>query len=188
MTEAELRELLETTRYLKARQDILDLIMREARARDRQDVDQIASCYWPEGFDEHGPSICPAPKYPEKANAGHAAFFAATSHNITNHLCQIEGDTAWCESYVVGGLLTKDESLTRIALGRYIDQVERRANENGGAEWRILNRRCTVEIASEGSAQWLHDKAVKGFLRGEWSKQDPSYLRPVVIDGPGKRW
>ena len=42
--EADLRDLAKTVGYLKDRQDILDCIVRECRARDRQDVEQIASC------------------------------------------------------------------------------------------------------------------------------------------------
>ena len=143
-------DLAATIHWLKDRQDIYDLIVREARGRDRQDVELTASCYWPDGFDEHGPSITPAPDYPARANAGHAMFFAATSHNITNQSAEIHGDTATCETYVVGGLLSSDEQTCKIAPGRYIDRLERR---NG--EWRILHRRCIVDMVLEGSAEWL---------------------------------
>lgn len=179
----ELAQLRAVVRHLKDRQDILDCITREARGRDRQDEAITASCYWPEGFDEHGPMITPAPDYPARANAGHARFFAATAHNLTNHSCEIDGDTATAETYVVGGLLAQDEQTARLACGRYIDRLERR---NG--EWRILHRRCTVEIVVEGSAEWLHSPAVKGFLRGEWSRDDVSYQRPVTVGTDGRRW
>ncbi len=59
--ESELAQLRSTVQYLKDRQDILDCIVREARGRDRQDVELTASCYWPEGSDEHGAIITPAP-------------------------------------------------------------------------------------------------------------------------------
>jgi hypothetical protein len=93
MTEADFTEIRQTMSYLKDRQDILDCVQRESRARDRQDIEQIAGCWWLEGIDEHGPMINPMPEYPERANAGHRAFFAMTSHNITNHLCEIDGNT-----------------------------------------------------------------------------------------------
>src|SRR5690554_3320557 len=98
----ELADLRKSVQVLKDRQDILDCIVRESRARDRQDAEQIASCWWPEGVDEHGAYMHPAELYPARANAGHAANFNATSHNITNHLCELDGDTAYCESYVMG--------------------------------------------------------------------------------------
>ena len=56
-----------------------------------------------DGVDEHGPVITGMPDYPAKANLGHSTNFNMTSHNITNHLCEIDGDTAYCESYVIGG-------------------------------------------------------------------------------------
>ena len=181
--EAELAQLRSTVQYLKDRQDILDCIVREARGRDRQDVELTLSCYWPEGSDEHGPIITPAPDYPARANAGHAAFFTATSHNITNHTCEIVGDTAYCESYVVGGLLSLDQQTCKIAPGRYVDTLERR---NG--EWRILIRRTTVDMVIEGDASWLHSKAVSGFLKGIWNKDDPSYRRPNLPGPKDQRW
>lgn len=173
--EDKIDELLATTRYLKDRQDILDCIQRESRGRDRQDVDVINSCWWEDGVDEHGAVINKAPEYAERANKGHQMFFNLTSHNITNSLCEIDGDTAYCESYVIGGLHWKDkDNITSVAFGRYIDQLEKR---NG--EWRILTRRCTIEMTSDGDSSWLHSEAIKGFLKGLWSREDPSYERPI---------
>jgi hypothetical protein len=183
MDESEFTTLRDTVRLLKDRQDILDCIVRECRGRDRQDVEMTTSCYWPDGSDEHGPIITPALDYPKRANAGHAMFFTATSHNITNHSCEIVGDTAYCESYVIGGLLSLDQQNCKIAPGRYVDQLERR---NG--EWRILTRRTVIDMAVEGDASWLHSKAVSGFLKGLWNKQDPSYRRPNLPDVNDKRW
>ena len=181
--EAELESLKSTVQQLKDRQDILDCIQRESRARDRQDTEMIASCWWEDGVDEHGPVVVQAPDYPERANKGHRAGFNMTSHNITNHLCELDGDTAYCESYVVGGLFWKHEDTTTIAFGRYLDQLERR---NG--EWRILTRRCTLEMSANADGSWIRSEPVKGFLKGLWSKEDPSYERPIVSKPDGVRW
>lgn len=182
---SELDELRATVRHLKDRQDILDCIVRECRGRDRQDVEQIASCWWNDGVDEHGAVVTFAPDYPERANAGHRAGFQMTSHNITNHLCEINGDTAYCESYVVGGLFWKDAAKTSIAFGRYIDQLEKR-----DGEWRIAVRRCTIEMTADADPNWVFSDPVKGFLKGQWSKEDPSYERPIVWKDKeeGLRW
>jgi hypothetical protein len=169
--------------YLKDRQEILDCIVREARGRDRHDVELTRSAYWDDAYDEHGANVTPAPEYPAKANAGHAAFFSATQHNLANHTCEIAGDVAYCETYVVGTLLTKDQQTTIIAPGRYIDQMERR---NG--EWRIAARRCTVEMSAQGKTHFLHSAAVKGFLKGQWSRDDVSYQRPVELNPNDARW
>ncbi|TGD73322.1 nuclear transport factor 2 family protein [Mangrovimicrobium sediminis] len=170
---------------LENRQQIIDCIQRESRARDRQDVAQINSCWWEDGQDEHGPLITRAPEYAERANAGHRALFNMTSHNITNHLCEIDGDTAYCESYVIGGLFWLDDQTTTIAMGRYLDQLEKR-----DGEWRMLTRRCTIEMSATTDGGWVHSENVKGFLKALWDGNDPSYQRPVVAQprSEGVRW
>ena len=185
ISDEQFAQLKQMVQHQQDRQDILDCIVRESRARDRQDVEMIAGCWWAEGVDEHGPIVTNAPDYPAKANAGHAANFNMTSHNITNHLCEIVGNSAYCESYVVGGLFWLDGKTTTIAMGRYIDELEKR---NG--EWRLLKRRCTIEMSANSDATWVYSKNVKGFLKGLWSADDPSYERPVVprAKTEGVRW
>lgn len=185
MSEADgLRRLTADIALLRDRQDILDCIVREARGRDRHDVALTRSAYWDDAFDEHGPSITSASNYPARANAGHAAFFSATQHNLANHSCELDGDVAHCETYVVGTLLSKDQRTCIVAPGRYIDRMERRHGE-----WRIALRRCTVEMSVEGGADFVHSPAVKGFLRGVWDRSDPSYQRPLSLDGTDEsRW
>jgi hypothetical protein len=182
-TDEEFRKLQATVRQLQDRQAILDCIQRECRARDRQDVDQIAGCWWEDGQDEHGPIITRAPDYPARANRGHGANFHMTSHNITNHLCEISGDTAHCESYVIGGLFWLNGKTTTLAFGRYLDRLERR---NG--EWRLLVRRCTIEMTADADASWVYSKNIQGFLKPLWSKDDPSYERPYDAKKAGVRW
>jgi len=183
MEQEEIGQLRATVRKMQDRQDILDCIVREARGRDRHDSALTASCYWPDGWDEHGPSITGASEYPERANAGHAAFFSATSHSLTNHSCELDGDDAVCETYVLGALLSKDGSRCILSPGRYIDHMQRREGE-----WRIKARRTIVDMALEGSAEWLATPALKGFLKGTWDAADVSYSRPVVIGADGERW
>jgi hypothetical protein len=180
--EAEMVLIRKDVQYLRDRQAILDCLVREARGRDRHDAALTTSCYWDDGADEHGRLVTPGPEYAEKANAGHRAAFAANSHNLTNHTCEIEGDVASCETYVMGGLLSLDEKTCKIALGRYVDRLERR---NG--EWRIKLRRCLIDMVAEGDASWVKSVAVSGFLKGLRSKDDASYQRPIVVSS-GERW
>ena len=122
---------------MKDRQDILDCLTREARGRDRHDAELTASCYWEDGEDEHGLSITPGPHYGEKANAGHRAVFSGNSHNLTNHTCQIDGDVAYCETYVMGGLLSLDQKPARSrwagisTIGAQKRRVENQAKTHG---------------------------------------------------------
>ncbi|MCX7285009.1 MAG: nuclear transport factor 2 family protein [Novosphingobium sp.] len=188
MSDGDLAGLAAAVRSLGDRQEILDCIMREARGRDRQDCDLIASCWWPDGIDEHGPIVSPALGYPERANAGHARFFSATMHHITTHTCEIEGDTAHCETYVVGTMLSPDRQSMKIAPGRYLDRLERRTEAQGKPQWRLLFRRCTVEMSLDGSAEWVNGPMCQGFLRSVWSKDDVSYQRPIEVGSDGERW
>lgn len=181
--EAELAQLKATVRHLHDRQQILDVIVRESRGRDRHDAALTASCYWPDGADEHGPVPFPALDYPEIANKGHAGAFAMNQHNLANHTCEIAGDTAYCETYVMGTLLSLDGLTCTMAAGRYMDQLEKREGE-----WRILWRRSTVEAALQGDASWLQTPPVKGFLKGTRDHDDLSYQRPYAVGGPGARW
>jgi hypothetical protein len=181
--EKELEQIRGTLQSLKDRQDILDCITREARGRDRHDAELTASCYWADGADEHGLFITPGPQYGEKANAGHRAAFSGNSHNLANHTCHIDGDVAHCETYVMGGLLSLDEKSCKIALGRYIDQLQRR---NG--EWRIKLRRTVIDMVAEGDAGWLSTPAISGFLKGLRSSEDPSYRRPIQGTPADARW
>ena len=182
-TRGELEHLKAMVESLQDRQDILDCLQRECRARDRQDAAQIASCWWEDGVDEHGPVITMAPDYPERANKGHRDNFSMTSHNITNHLCDIQGDTAYCESYVVGGLFWKNGKTTTIAFGRYLDKLEKR-----DGEWRLHTRRCTIEMTADTDASWVYSNNIKGFLKARWDGCDPSYDRPIVASSKGERW
>lgn len=181
--ESELAELRAALRTLQDRQAILDCIQRECRARDRQDAAQITSCWWEDGVDEHGSVITRVPDYAARANMGHAMTFNMTSHNITNHICEIDGDTAHCESYVIGGLFWQDDKTTTMAFGRYLDRLERR-----GGEWRLHTRKCTIEMTANADATWVYSKNVKGFLKARWDGKDPSYDRPFTASTEGLRW
>src|SRR5687768_5026772 len=100
-------DLIRDVQYLMDRQAILDVVMRQARGHDRHDVDLMTSCFWEDGADEHGSVVTPGPDYGETANGWHSGGFVAHNHNITNHTCEIVGDTAHCESYVLGTMLPR---------------------------------------------------------------------------------
>jgi SnoaL-like domain len=169
--------------YLADRQAILDCIVREIRGRDRQDVELTRSAFWEDALDEHGPKVAPAHEYPEQQNAGHAAFFKATSHNLSNHTCEIDGDVAHCETYVVGAMLLKNLKSTILLIGRYLDRLERR-----DGEWRIALRRTIVDSSLLGDASFLQTPMVAGFPKGLWTRDDPSYHRPLDLALPVERW
>ena len=127
MTDDQLQTLLADVQYLKDRQAILDVVMRHARGHDRHDAELMNSCFWDDGVDEHGQFVTPGPEYGSWANTVHTAGYLLHMHNITNHTCEIDGDTAHCESYVIGALLPRSApGRAKFVSGRYLDRLERR--------------------------------------------------------------
>ena len=180
----ELEALRRDVRYLKDRLDILDCVNNQSRGHDRHDVELMTSVYHDDGIDEHGPTVKLGPDYGEWANEVHSATFEDHLHNITTHTCEIEGDAAHCESYVIGSMLARDGKTMLLMGGRYLDRLERR----DGA-WRIALRRCTIEWALSGDGSLLRSGAFKGFLKGTWDQNDLSYARPLEADSePAERW
>jgi hypothetical protein len=169
---------------LTDRQEILDCVIRNSRGNDRFDVELVTSSYHPDAWHELGHSRIPGPEYGHHANKAHGALFEVNLHNITMQSCEIDGDVAHAESYVIGLFTDKGAQMSRMLAGRYIDRLERR---NG--KWRITLRRATVEIAMEGKAILPNGKTPPGtgYLKGSRDRSDPSYHRPLTSDG-GERW
>ncbi|MDH4042615.1 MAG: nuclear transport factor 2 family protein [Gammaproteobacteria bacterium] len=180
-----IEQLVKDVAYLKDRTAILDCISRHARGHDRFDVDMLTDAYHEDGVDEHGYAINPGPKYAEWANAVHAAGSILHTHNITTHNCEIDGDVANCESYVMVALLNNDGASARIISGRYVDRLEKR-----DGEWKIALRRSTVDVLIAGDAAILKAPMFKeqGYCKGVRNKQDVSYQRPLSLDATAERW
>jgi len=181
----DLAQLQRDVRYLMDRQAILDCISRHARGHDRHDVELLGDAYHEDGIDEHGYAINPGPRYAQWANAVHAAGSLLHTHNITTHLCEIDGDVAHCESYVIVGLLNNDGKSARMISGRYIDRLERR-----DGVWKIALRRSTVDLLLSGDAAMLQAPlfTAQGYGKGTRDKRDVSYQRPLNLDVTPERW
>ncbi|MCP3810943.1 nuclear transport factor 2 family protein [Mycobacteriaceae bacterium Msp059] len=173
-------------RFLLDRTEILDCVARHARGCDRHDVDLIASAYHPDGVDEHGHTINAGPDYGAWANETHAETSRVHTHNITTHTCEIDGDTAHAESYVIVVLIGIDGKSAQFITGRYIDRLERRDDQ-----WRIVVRRSTVEGMFLADARVLQSSffTEKGYLVGTRDQSDLSYDRPLSLDNSAPaRW
>lgn len=183
-TDDQLQQLLKDVQYLKDRQAILDVITRQARAHDRHDAELMDTCFWEDGVDEHGQFVTPGPEYGEWANKLHTQGFFLHMHNITNHSCEIDGDTAHCETYVIGSLLPKSSpGRAQFVSSRYLDRLEKR---NG--EWRISVRRTSIEVEIEGDSKWPANPISETFPKGAWDTGDLSYARPLQLDSPSPFW
>jgi len=182
--EARLAELERKVQYLTDRQDILDCLTRTSRGNDRFDKELIVGAYHEGGLHELGTNLISGADYGDHANHAHAAISETNLHNVTMHSCDIDGDVAHCESYVIGLFADKGAATSRILAGRYIDRLERR-----DGKWGIVLRRATVEVAMEGKAILPNGSGVQGsgYLKGNRDKTDPSYDRPLTTEGGG-RW
>ncbi len=183
---ADIDVLLRDVRYLLDRSAIQDCIARHARGCDRHDVDLIRSAYHDDGVDEHGFAINSGPDYGSWANQTHAETSMVHTHNITTQLCEIDGDTAHAESYVIVVLISPDGTSAQFITGRYLDRLERR-----DGQWCIALRRSTVEGMFLADARVLQSRFFKekGYLVGTRDRRDLSYARPLTMEAPETaRW
>ena len=185
MTDAEFEELRADVRYLKDRQEILDCVARYARGCDRFDAEVLASAFHDDGVDEHGFTVNPGSKYPEWANEQHSRGSLQNMHHITTHTCEIDGNVAHAESYVIGLMLNHDGVTARLLAGRYLDRLEKREGQ-----WRLAVRRSTAEVCFAGDATLMTQAAFvdRHFPKGARNLTDLSYARPLEIDTPAEVW
>ena len=183
--EEEFLKLKSTVQELKDRQDILDCIQRESRARDRQDVAMIESCWWGDGVDEHGAVVSKAFEYAARANKGHSSNFNMTSHNITNCLCEIKGDTAYCESWSWAACSGLTAKRPRSRLGdTSISWSD--ARENGALSRDAAPSRCRpIPMAPGYIRRTLRDSSRGSGTRMILLTRDRSSQSRMASDGSG---
>lgn len=162
-----------------AKQDISDVIMRYARAIDRADGPLLHSCYWEDAIEEHANSYTgPAHDYIDGAmkrlQGGDVMM-----HNVGNIHTELEGDTAWVETYLITfARFPKDGvSWDTLTGGRIFDKFERR---NG--EWKIAHRKIVLdwnrdEPSCEGWCLGLFKPEDPRTIMGEKGKGDLTYTR-----------
>jgi len=177
--ETDLERLRDDVQYLMDRSAILDCISAHARGHDRHDAEMITNAYHPDGIDEHGKAVHSGTDYAAWINRVHAAGSQVHTHNITTHTCEITGDTAHCDSYVLVCLLNHDGVTARLISGRYIDRLEKR-----DGKWKIAARRSTVELMFTADASILETDVFndQGYPRGTRDRLDPSYQRPLTLE------
>ena len=159
---------------LIARAEITDVIQRLARGTDRLDRDLMASCYHPDGFDDHNSFRGSGEEFADWA-CEVLPHFAATTHFIAMPHIRRDGDVARVDTYCVAhhvGHPGEDGMATDMVMGlRYVDRFERR-----GGEWRIARRVCafdwnyTVPFDPAATFQWDED-----FTRGARDRTDITY-------------
>jgi hypothetical protein len=162
---------------LADRQDILDCLIRFSRGMDRFDRDLFLSAFHPDAVIAAGDFVGgPAGLY-DWARPMHEEGQVATGHNLLNHSCEVDGDTAHCETYYLFVGRNRDET-NWMAGGRYIDRLERRDRA-----WRIAVRTTVIEwsgLAPPLPLPFADTPDLHGNGAPSRSPADPSYQRPLV--------
>jgi len=159
------------------RQDILDCLVRFSRGMDRFDKSLFLSAFHSDAIIAAGEFVGSPFKLYEWARKLHERGQSSTHHNLLNHSCDIDGDTAHTETYYLFVGRNRDAS-NWMAGGRYIDRLEKRkglwkiALRTNAIEWSGMVPTMPIPFAEVADAQ-LNGVATR-------SSKDMSYRRPLV--------
>lgn len=159
------------------RQDIMDCLIRFSRGIDRFDRELFLSAFHADATIAAGPFVGGPADLCDWSFAMHQDYQILTQHDLLNHSCEIDGDTAHCETYYLFVARNRDES-AMLAGGRYVDRVERR-----DGQWKIALRTNAIEWSVAPTSVPLPFGDLPGIdLNGtsERSRADISYIRPLV--------
>jgi hypothetical protein len=159
------------------RQDILDCLTRFSRGMDRFDRELFLSAFHADATIAAGDFVgSPGDLYDWASNM-HEQGQSATHHNLLNHTCDLDGDTAHTETYYLFVGRNRDES-NWIAGGRYIDRLERR-----DGQWRIALRTNAIEwsgLVPTMPVPFMDVPDIHVNGTPSRSTNDPSYQRPLT--------
>ena len=126
-----------TVEELLIREEIGDVIKRLARGTDRLDRELMASCYHPDGFDDHNSFRGSGTEFADWV-CQVLPHFDATMHFVGAPAIRVDGDTAQCDTYCIAHHVSGSEDMI---LGlRYVDRFERR-----DGRWLIARRVCAFD-------------------------------------------
>lgn len=122
---------------LIAREEIKDVIKRLARGTDRLDEELMASCYHPDGFDDHNSFRGTGAEFARWV-CEVLPHFEATHHVVADPYIRLAGDVAQVDTYCEAHHVGRGSDLV---LGlRYVDRFERR-----DGTWLIARRVCAFD-------------------------------------------
>lgn len=158
------------------KQEIYELLCRYCRARDRYDLPGMLDCFHDEatgllvGF--KGVSDGPIITY-HQSEIETFKTFAGCQHYITNFLCDVKGDAAMAETYLLsfGWGMPTPEGLVNLTLSnRYIDRFERR-----DGEWKIIRREFYRNFMRKDHDFLETPSAANGWPKYFHDDRDPAY-------------
>lgn len=165
------------------RHDIHAAIKRISRGIDRFDRDLFLSGYHDDAVIDAGSMVGDPARVYEIGRALHDAGQSATLHHLTNHSCDIDGDTAHAETYFIYVGRNRADADAKVSNwaggGRYVDRLERR-----DGEWRVAFRLTIMEWSGSIAANEvpLFAEVPDSGLNGTAARgpEDPSYRRPFT--------
>jgi hypothetical protein len=167
--------------YLVDRQQVLDCLTRFSRGMDRFDRELFVSAFHADAVIAAGEFVGGPIELYDWASRLHAQGQVSTHHNLLNHSCDIDGDTAHAETYYLFVGRNRDES-NWIAGGRYLDRLERR-----GGDWKIALRTNAIEwsgMVPSLAIPYANLPGVHGNGAPARDRSDPSYQRPLLNRRP----
>ena len=136
-----------TVEDLLAREEITDVIKNLARGTDRLDRELMASCYHPDGTDDHNVFRGTGTEFAQWV-VDTLPHFQATMHFIGPPRIRNDGDRAKVDTYCVAHHVSKLDDAGQqsdMVLGlRYVDRFERRVHDGAGI-WLIAARVCAFD-------------------------------------------
>ena len=188
------REKLEAAlTQLLDRQAIHDCLMNYSRGVDRLDRELLLSIYHPDAIDDHGMFVGNREEFADWVIGMHSGTHLMHQHALFNHSCDLDGDTAHCETYYMFAAMNQVGQPLVVSGGRYIDRFEKR-----DGRWAIAARLCVRDWAPLETQPDPEDpstmtairavlpEAVREFMGSQpptaRDRTDPSYSRPLTID------
>lgn len=174
-------ELERMVRELADREAIRSCLATYCRAVDRMDRDLLLSVYHVDAIDDHGLWLGNREELADRVFAFQSRHNTATQHYITNHLCELDGDVAHCETYYMLAATNPEGSPLSVSGGRYVDRFERREGR-----WAIAARMVLPEWRGQPGPSNLTPEILAILnAAGEPTRDrsDPSYMRPLRVRG-----
>ncbi len=144
---ADLRTAGLTLDDLLAREEITDVVKALARGTDRLDRELMASCYHPDGTDDHNVFRGTGTEFAQWV-VDTLPHFQATMHFIGPPRIRLDGARGMVDTYCVAHHVSKPDGeglQTDMVLGlRYVDRFERRVH-GGAGRWLIAARVCAFD-------------------------------------------
>jgi len=166
-----------TREELIAKRECTEVLARYARGVDRCDLDLVRSAYHPGAYDDHGGYQGDVEGFIDWVESTVMGSFDCTMHKLGNTLIEVDGDTAYGETYAIAHHIQRSQSpATDLIMGvRYLDQFERRSGE-----WRIAHRQMSFEWERSAVIGQADERGFpEGSLRGRRDGSDPVLSWPA---------